>query len=652
MRLAFLSLPFLFLTLLTACGGAGEPPPLDCDSSGFHILPTLTRAADPDLFSPPAPPDGDDDDADYCPTPIPTGTPAVDPPAGFTATGVVNLSLDIADQTLSAAAVGDDMLAVAWDVVEGEGPAVYVALGRGGGHFQVRRVDAGSHASLAFSRINRLHLVYEQNGQILYRAADQGTHPADVAPLFVATGHQPQVVVDELNWAHVLYEQDGSLFKAKHLSGDVWLTQFVAYGTNLAVMPFYNEKELVLWGIPTGTYWFGIILAAPYNGEIRVFRYLSWFNVWEQVAAFPMPPGAELTGPTGLDFLAVSEEVAWVYASWVTRQPAPPPPLPFFSQPQYEAANPLYPDQIANPDTIYSGLNAARWRSLDTPFDAGLMQRVTVSDLNSPITFSAWGLAQAAPEASLALRLGIDPTGGENPDSATVVWSAAIAPTAFTPFSVSVLPAGGTATLFLRGVMSSPDQPGLVAWDGAALANGTLSNGDFETVFSPAGIPDGWTPFYQDSGSSPPGGRDAYQVHAAWSADGGSSWTVPTVVAENRDQNGSLSGAIRPDVFPALSLATAPPSASFFYLYETGDPPPGSSFIRFGRPAQMVCTLGTTDCAAAPGVPFLPRTVVRPSLNLRLARDPFDAGRVLLAWDARQADNVAKDVYATFGTMR
>ena len=66
----------------------------------------------------------------------------------------------------------------------------------------------------------------------------------------------------------------------------------------------------------------------------------------------------------------------------------------------------------------------------------------------------------------------------------------------------------------------------------------------------------------------------------------------------------------------------------------------------------MVCTLGTTDCAAAPGVPFLPRTVVRPSLNLRLARDPFDAGRVLLAWDARQADNVAKDVYATFGTMR
>jgi hypothetical protein len=63
--------------------------------------------------------------------------------------------------------------------------------------------------------------------------------------------------------------------------------------------------------MPTGTYWFGIIMAAPYNGEIRVFRYLSWFNAWEQVTAFPIPPGEELIGSVGLDFLAVSEEEAW-----------------------------------------------------------------------------------------------------------------------------------------------------------------------------------------------------------------------------------------------------------------------------------------------------------------------------------------------------
>ncbi|MCZ7673896.1 MAG: hypothetical protein M5U34_45610 [Chloroflexi bacterium] len=213
-------------------------------------------------------------------------------------------------------------------------------------------------------------------------------------------------------------------------------------------MPFYNEKELVLWGIPTGTYWFGIIMAAPYNGEIRIFRYLSWFNVWEQVTAFPIPPGEELTGPVGLDFLAVSEEEAWVYASWVTKRPFPEPPLPPYVQPIYEVANPLFPNQIANPDHIYAGLNAVRWRSQETPFDAGLRQTINVPDPNGSITFEAWGLAETAVDADMSLQIGIDPTGGDNPDSPDVVWSTAAAPTDFTRFSVSVPAQGSAATVF------------------------------------------------------------------------------------------------------------------------------------------------------------------------------------------------------------
>jgi hypothetical protein len=112
-------------------------------------------------------------------------------------------SLDIGSQELAVTAVGDDMIAVAW-ISENEG--IYVALSRGGNHFQVRRVDSGRSVSLAFSRANRLHMVYEQDGQILYRAADQGVHPADVTPLIVedplhpvTNGRSPQVVVDELN---------------------------------------------------------------------------------------------------------------------------------------------------------------------------------------------------------------------------------------------------------------------------------------------------------------------------------------------------------------------------------------------------------------------------------------------------------------------
>ncbi len=647
----YLTTSLLLLAFLTGCNGDDEPALPDCNGDGFQIIPTATRPSDPDLFNPPPPPD-EGDNAIYCLTPIPTATPIAMPPSGFTATEVINLSLDIADQELAAVAVGDDLMAVAWLAAEGDESAIYVALGRGGGHFQVRRVDAGSAVSLAFSRINRLHVVYEQDGQIQYRAADQGVHPADVEPIFVAAGYQPKVVVDAQNWAHVFYAQDGSLFQAKHLSGEAWLTQFVTHGELTAVYPFYNEEVENVFGIPGGHYWFGLFLTVRDAETVRLLRYLSWFNLWQQVASFSLPPDTELIGPIGLDYLAQDADTAWVYAAWVTRQPVPLPQTPFFSQPQYEAANPLYPDQIANPDTIYSGLNAIRWRSQDAPFDAGLQQSVTVSDPNSPLTFSAWGLAQTEAEANLTLRLGIDPDGGGTPDGPEVVWSPATTPTAFTPFSVTVLPAAETVTLFLRGVLSSPDQFGLVAWDGAAVTNGTLLNGDFEEAFSPAGIPDGWTSFYQDSGSNPPGERDAYQVYAAWSADGGASWTEPIVVAENRDPNGSRSGAIRPDVFPVLSLATDPPSASFFYLYETGDPPPGSNFIRFGRPTQMICTMGMMECATAPGTAFLSRTVIRPSMNLRLVRDPFDDGRVVLTWDALQADNVGKDIYATYGVMR
>lgn len=656
------------LLLISACTGAGQLPQPDCNVDKIAIIPTLTRQTDPNLFSPPAPPDGGDG-ADYCPTPIPTETSAEEFPEQFITTKVVNLSLDVANQDLAATAVGDDMLAAAW-ISDGD---IYVALSRGGNHFQVRRVDSGSSVSLAFSRANRLHVAYEQDGRIFYRAADQGAHPADVAPLIVedtlhpvTNGRSPQVVVDELNWAHVLYEQDGSIFKAKHLSNETWLTQFVAYGTNPAVMPFYNEKELVLWGMPTGTYWFGIIMAAPYNGEIRIFRYLSWFNVWEQVTAFPIPAGEELTGSVGLDFLAVSEEEAWVYAAWVTRRPFPEPPLPPYAQPIFEAVNPLFPDQIANPDHIYEGLNAVRWRSQDSPFDAGLRQTITVPDPSGTITFDAWGLIETpatGPVADMTLRIGIDPTGGDNPDSPDVVWSSASAPADFTQWSVSAPAQGSTATVFLRGTLNTIDVSGTAVWDSAMIQNGSpstgsgqaLVNGDFEGPFilqDSITVPEGWTAWYQDNGYAPANGRDVYTAYAAWSGNGGSAWTGPEAVTANRDLSGGTTGAIRPDVTPIISLATEPPSVSFFYIYETGDPPSDTTFLRFGRPYQTQCELGTANCTDTPGIPLLPRNVVRPSYRLLAAADPFNPDRAILTWDSLQTDVTNKDVYVTYVVVR
>lgn len=642
-------------SLFVACTSPGEPAPPDCTGDSISIIPTATRQTDPDLFSPPVPPDGGDG-VDYCPTPIPAETPAEEFPEQFVTTEVVNLSLDVANQDLAATAVGDDMLAVAWITgSEAASGDIYVALSRGGNHFQVRQVDSGSSVSLAFSRANRLHVAYEQDGRILYRAADQGTHPADVDPIFVEYGRNPRAVVDELNWAHVLYEQDGRIFKAKHLSGDAWLTQYITDGAIVGVTPFYNDQGANIFGIPTDVYWFGLFLAVADGSHIRLLRYLSWFNLWQQTAVITLPPDEQLTGPVGMDYLTVSEEVAWVYASWVSKRPFPEPPLPLYTQPIYEAANPLYPDQIANPQHIYAGLNAVRQRTEGTPFDGGLRQTISIPDSNGTITFEAWGLVETAVDAAMTLRLGIDPTGGDNPDSPDVVWSAVDAPGDFTQLSVSVPAQGSTATVFLRGTLESADVPGTAVWDSAVIQNGSGVNLDFEGPFisqDSITVPEGWTAWYQDSGNTLPGGRDVYTVYAAWSDNGGSGWTGPEAVTANRDLSGGTTGTIRPDVTPIISLATEPPLVSFFYIYEAGDPPPDTTFLRFGRPYQTQCDLGTADCTDTPGAPLLPRNVVRPSYRLLAASDPFNPDRAILTWDSLQTDVTNKDVYTTYVVLR
>ncbi len=121
----------LFLFSLVACSSPRETVPPDCTSDSIAIVPTATRQTDPDLFSPPALPAGGDG-TDYCPTPIPSATPAGEFLEQFVTTEVVNLSLDIPNQDLAATAVGDDMLAVAW-ISDGD---IYVALSRGGNSLQ------------------------------------------------------------------------------------------------------------------------------------------------------------------------------------------------------------------------------------------------------------------------------------------------------------------------------------------------------------------------------------------------------------------------------------------------------------------------------------------------------------------------------------
>lgn len=651
-RIVIRTVPLGIILSLAACTAPSDLPPPSCSSEGILIVPTATRQLDPNLLNPPAPPNGGDGTT-YCPTPIAETTPITEFPEQFITTNVVNLSLDSVHQDLAAIAVGDDMLAVAW-ITNND---IYVALSRGGNHFQVRRVDSGNSVSMVFSTLNRLHVTYEKDGVIYYRAADQGDHPAN--PDFLATvdnGHHPQITLDSRNWAHILYEaDDGTIGHATHLYQFFWFTETIGSGHTPTVFTFDPGQRQPEPG--------GQDFALSYlsNDQIHLLVYgmtLLLQPGWVAVANIPiveMPMGKVV-----LDTAVHPDGSSQLVAAWAVHTPSPQPPLPLYAQPTYDAANPLYPDQLANPQHIYQGLNAVRWYSQGSPFAAGLWQTVAIPDPDSSLTFSAQGLAETAVAVDFPLRIGVDPTGSNNPASSDIIWSDPATPTDFNEFTMNIPADGPTATVFLEATLNTPNVLGLVAWDAASLQNGNpstnlLSNGDFEGPFvsqSTLTVPDGWTAYYQDGGNSAPGGRDVYTVYAARSEDGGLTWSAPMPVTENREATGSTTGAFRAQVYPLISTKTEEPSVSFITIYETGDPPLNTDFLRFGRPTLTMCDLNLTNCTDSPGLPLLPRNAIRPTTALFVAPDPLNSDRALLVWDGLQTDVTRKDVYSTYLVLR
>jgi len=618
--------PILTLTLLlSGCETAADP----C-AGIFLPLPTATRPSDPDLWQPPAPP-LPTGESGGCPTPALTPTAAVTATAvGWTAGRGVNLSLDLPDQRLLAVAVGDERQAVAW---ESEGQ-IWLALGRGGDHFQVRPVTSGSEAALSFSDANRLHLVVEDAGQIRYLAVDDGRHPA--TPDFVSevgAGSDPQLALDHNGWAHLFFEREGQMWHAIHQYGFFWQITSLGEGFRPLVQPHPRDGSDYLLSYLSS------------DNRLHIRRYgvtplgvPGWLLV-SSLSLSTLPEGkVQLDAIKGLDG---SEVVA---AAWVTRQPAvvnDPLPSPY-RRPAYDAANPFFPQQVANPFDIFSGLNAARWYTEGPPFAAGIYQTFQVTDPGGQITAMAWGRTVADGTTAIELRLGVDPTGGSHPDGAAVVWSAAGRPESFTPFAVTLPAAGSQATLFLQATLDTAYAPTKVAWDGVTVANGLLFNGDFEEAFEQ--IPTGWTAYHRDAGHTPAAtGRDIYTLWASWSSDGGQSWTAPLLVTENRDASGYLTGALGPEAFPLLA-ETAGGELSLFYIEKSGDPLPGSGQLGYGRARVAVCELETSDCER--GELVLP-AFVRPLQAQAISRDPFDQRRAVLGWAGRQADPSGRDIYAT-----
>ncbi len=330
----FLTFLFLFF-ILTACGGNPPlPPPAPDCAAPLYPVATRPLENDPDIFSVPTPPS--DDETVLCPTPQADFAPPDDPTTGFVGGDLANLTLNPETQELRAVAVGDDMLALGW-IEDGQ---VMVSLAKGARHMQTRSLGAGQDLGLGFSRANRVHVAYEVDGEIQYRIGDGGEHPSLFNPIYVDDGTNPQVLIDELNWAHVIFEQDGTLHRARHLPNNQWYTTFIANGTNPSAITFYNpNKDSNVFGIPADKKWFGILMAADRGGAVGIYRYLSWFNMWEQLIEFPIPAGQTLLGTAHLDTINHPDPAStesWVYASWVTVAPAPDPP-------RYLSFNPSLP---------------------------------------------------------------------------------------------------------------------------------------------------------------------------------------------------------------------------------------------------------------------------------------------------------------------
>lgn len=139
--------------------------------------------------------------------------------------------------------------------------------------------------------------------------------------------------------------------------------------------------------------------------------------------------------------------------------------------PEYKTAEAPYLDRV------HSGNRAAQYFSFHSTHTAGLLQIVEVAD-NANLRFSIWGQAwSSATDETFSdyptpvdMRIGIDPTGGTNPASQTIVWSDYYQPyDSYQQLTVEAQAAGDTVTIFLY---SSPDEARKhndIYWDDAEL---------------------------------------------------------------------------------------------------------------------------------------------------------------------------------------
>jgi LysM repeat protein len=165
--------------------------------------------------------------------------------------------------------------------------------------------------------------------------------------------------------------------------------------------------------------------------------------------------------------------------------------------PSYSNRQPEYSQTSPNTDRILSGTDAQDVFSFFATHDGGVYQRVTGVPAGSLLRFSvnayAWSTSfdevdTSEEDGDLIVRVGIDPTGGIDPASASVVWSPAVEKyDAYNLYSVEAASSGNAVTVFVRVTLGFPVKHNHVYLDDAALI--VVDGGSTLPTAQPTDIP-------------------------------------------------------------------------------------------------------------------------------------------------------------------
>jgi LysM repeat protein len=144
-------------------------------------------------------------------------------------------------------------------------------------------------------------------------------------------------------------------------------------------------------------------------------------------------------------------------------------------QPQYV--------QTKTGNRVKDGSSAQRIYTENATFTGGIFRILSDVKVGAKVRFSAWGQSwstndespiSARPSTDIKLKIGIDPTGGNNgqasPLNGQVIWSEEHdAKDSFTQFSVETEAKSTTVIVYMYSTMKDPVRHNEVYWDGAVL---------------------------------------------------------------------------------------------------------------------------------------------------------------------------------------